>query len=58
MVKTKKLDYVPAQPGTRPNTLSTHEWTDRTWNPWWGCDKIAPECDHCYAATFASRGLP
>jgi len=33
------------------------EWTDRTWNPWWGCDKVAPECDHCYAAVFASRGL-
>jgi protein gp37 len=33
------------------------EWTDRTWNPWWGCDKIAPECDHCYAARFAGRGL-
>jgi protein gp37 len=33
------------------------EWTDKTWNPWWGCSKIAPECDHCYAATLASRGL-
>lgn len=33
------------------------EWTDRTWNPWWGCDRIAPECDHCYAAVFASRSL-
>jgi protein gp37 len=33
------------------------QWTDRTWNPWWGCNKIAPECDHCYAATFASRAL-
>jgi protein gp37 len=33
------------------------EWTDHTWNPWWGCDKIAPECDHCYAAVFASRAL-
>ncbi len=29
------------------------EWTDDTWNPWWGCDKIAHECDHCYAADFA-----
>jgi protein gp37 len=37
--------------------VSKIEWTDRTWNPWWGCDKIAPECDHCYAAVFASRGL-
>jgi protein gp37 len=33
------------------------EWTDRTWNPWWGCDKIALECDECYAAVLASRNL-
>jgi protein gp37 len=38
-------------------TVTKIEWTDYTWNPWWGCDKIAPECDHCYAAMFASRGL-
>jgi protein gp37 len=23
-------------------------WTHGTWNPWVGCDKIAPECQHCY----------
>jgi protein gp37 len=23
-------------------------WTHSTWNPWLGCDKIAPECAHCY----------
>lgn len=23
-------------------------WTHNTWNPWVGCDKIAPECAHCY----------
>jgi len=33
------------------------EWTDVTWNPWHGCDKIAPECDDCYAATFDARNL-
>lgn len=33
------------------------EWTDRTWNPWHGCNKIARECDHCYAAIFDSREL-
>ncbi len=25
------------------------EWTDHTFNPWEGCRKVAPECDHCYA---------
>src|SRR5689334_3740917 len=23
-------------------------WTHGTWNPWVGCDKIAPECAYCY----------
>ena len=33
------------------------EWCDDTWNPWWGCDPVAPECERCYAAVFASRNL-
>ena len=24
-------------------------WTDHTWNPWMGCTKVSPACDHCYA---------
>jgi protein gp37 len=31
------------------------EWTDATWNPVRGCDKISPGCQHCYAETFAER---
>lgn len=31
------------------------EWTDATWNPVTGCDKVSPGCDHCYAETFAER---
>lgn len=30
-------------------------WTDSTFNPWWGCTKIAPGCDHCYAAALDKR---
>ena len=30
-------------------------WTDHTFNPWWGCTKIAPGCDNCYAAAFDKR---
>jgi len=26
------------------------EWTDATFNPWIGCTKISPACDHCYAS--------
>lgn len=25
------------------------EWCDSTFNPWIGCAKISPGCDHCYA---------
>jgi protein gp37 len=25
------------------------EWTDHTFNPWIGCTKVSPACDHCYA---------
>ena len=30
-------------------------WTDHTFNPWWGCEKVSPACDSCYAETFANR---
>lgn len=28
---------------------STIEWTTHTFNPWIGCTKVSPACDHCYA---------
>lgn len=31
------------------------EWTDATWNPVTGCDKVSPGCDHCYAESVAHR---
>lgn len=31
------------------------EWTDHTFNPWWGCVKVSPACDHCYAEAFSKR---
>lgn len=31
------------------------EWTDHTFNPWWGCIKVSPGCEHCYAETFSKR---
>lgn len=31
------------------------EWTDATWNPVTGCDKVSAGCDHCYAETLAHR---
>jgi protein gp37 len=39
---------------------SAIEWTESTWNPVTGCDKVSPGCAHCYAETFAERwrGVP
>lgn len=34
---------------------SAIEWTDHTFNPWLGCTKISPACDHCYAEGWAKR---
>lgn len=31
------------------------EWTDHTFNVAWGCEKVSPACDHCYAETWAKR---
>ncbi|KRE02286.1 hypothetical protein ASE63_07970 [Bosea sp. Root381] len=31
------------------------EWTDATVNFWWGCTKVGPGCDHCYAETLSGR---
>lgn len=31
------------------------EWTDATVNFWWGCTKVGPGCEHCYAETWAKR---
>lgn len=30
-------------------------WTDATWNPTTGCDRVSPGCANCYALTLAPR---
>lgn len=34
---------------------SAIEWTEATWNPTTGCDRVSPGCDNCYALTLAGR---
>lgn len=34
---------------------STIEWTEKTWNPLTGCDKISPGCRNCYAERMTKR---
>lgn len=30
-------------------------WTHSTWNPWRGCQRVSPGCEHCYAETLSKR---
>lgn len=34
---------------------SSIEWTEATWNPTTGCDRVSTGCDHCYAMTLSRR---
>jgi protein gp37 len=34
---------------------SAIEWTEATWNPTTGCDRISAGCDNCYALTLSKR---
>lgn len=35
--------------------MTNIEWTEKTWNPATGCDKISSGCKNCYAETMAVR---
>lgn len=36
-------------------STSKIEWTDSTWNPLTGCNKVSPGCKYCYAERMAAR---
>jgi protein gp37 len=39
---------------------TTIQWADYTFNPWVGCQRVSPGCEHCYAETYDKRvgGVP
>lgn len=37
------------------NLNSSIEWTDATWSPTTGCDRVSAGCDNCYAMALAAR---
>ena len=37
---------------------SAIQWTQNTFNSWWGCEKVSPACDNCYAEGLANRFEP
>ena len=36
-------------------SVTSIEWTEVTWNPVTGCDKLSQGCKHCYAERMAKR---
>lgn len=30
-------------------------WTDHSFNCWWGCQRVSPGCENCYAEAFDKR---
>jgi protein gp37 len=34
---------------------TTIEWADWSFNPWFGCTRVSPACENCYAEAFAHR---
>jgi protein gp37 len=36
-------------------TTTAIAWTDHTFNPWIGCTRVSPGCEHCYAETLTRR---
>lgn len=36
-------------------TTTGIEWTEVTWNPTTGCDRVSAGCDNCYALTLSKR---
>ena len=39
-------------------SVTSIQWTDRTWNPVRGCTRVSEGCTRCYAETMAARNLP
>lgn len=33
-------------------------WTDATFSPVWGCERVSPGCQYCFAAALANRWQP
>ena len=56
----RRLTQLPSAGAAFPEehavaTNSSIEWTEVTWNPVTGCDRVAAGCDNCYALALAKR---
>jgi protein gp37 len=54
VVGNRDADQVATE-GVEMADRSAIEWTEATWNPTTGCDRVSTGCDHCYALDLARR---
>lgn len=47
-----RFDEVEGRPLSDRSAI---EWTEATWNPTTGCDRVSTGCDNCYALTLSKR---
>ena len=53
MKTTKEQERATTKGHKMKDTKTT--WCDHTFNPWIGCTKVSPGCDHCYAEAMDKR---
>nr|WP_239148867.1 phage Gp37/Gp68 family protein [Burkholderia pseudomallei] len=58
MARVCRVSQDRRRPHPREQIVSENskiEWCDHTFNPWEGCQKVGPGCDHCYAEARNAR---
>jgi protein gp37 len=53
-----RCDDTARERSLRGGVMGDHsaiEWTEATWNPVTGCDRVSAGCDNCYALALAAR---
>src|SRR3984885_15204401 len=49
MIRRDRRNFARSRWRRKMGKYSRIEWTDHTFNPWIGCQKVSPGCDNCYA---------
>src|SRR4051794_32825860 len=53
--RRRKMPRPSRRPTPSVSEKTAIEWTDATFNPWWGGVRVSPACAHCYADQQARR---
>jgi protein gp37 len=55
LCRLPSVDFERRERSYVASTNTAIEWTDKTWNPTVGCNKVSPGCKHCYAEAITKR---